>query len=83
MPVATTVNVAGCPSVTVLLAGCVVMDGGIACALTVSAAALLVTLPAEFDTTTRNCAPLSEAAVAGVVYEEEVAPEIGAPPSCH
>jgi hypothetical protein len=35
--------------------------------LTVSVAALLVTLPVELLTTTVNCAPLSELAVAGVV----------------
>ena len=36
-------------------------------ALTVSVAALLVTLPAELLTITVNCAPLSEVAVAGVM----------------
>src|SRR5260221_551025 len=66
-PVATTVNVAVCPAVTVWLAGCVVIDGATAAALTVSVAALLVTLPAELLTTTVNCAPLSELVVAGVV----------------
>ena len=34
---------------------------------TVSVAALLATLPAELLTTTRNCAPLSAAVVAGMV----------------
>jgi hypothetical protein len=47
-----------------VLAGCVVMDGG---ALTVSVAALLVTLPVELVTVTVNDEPLSEATVAGVV----------------
>jgi hypothetical protein len=38
-----------------------------ACAFTVSVAALLVTLPAVFVTTTVNCEPLSEFVVAAVV----------------
>ena len=48
-------------------------------ALTVSVATLLVMLPAELLTTTLNCAPLSAAVVAGVVYEGEVAPLMFAP----
>jgi hypothetical protein len=40
---------------------------GGAAAFTVRVAALLATLPAELLTTTVNCAPLSELAVAGVV----------------
>ena len=48
-------------------------------ALTVSTAALLVAFPAELLTITMNCAPLSEVAVAGVVYVEEVAPLIDPP----
>src|SRR5258708_34845506 len=40
---------------------------GAATVLTVSVAALLVTLPAELLTVTVNCAPLSELVVAGVV----------------
>ena len=67
MPVATTVNVAICPTVTVWFAGCVVIKGATAPALTVSVAALLVTLPAVLLTTTTNCAPLSEEVVAAVV----------------
>ncbi len=74
MPVAATVNAAVCPAVTVWLAGCVVIEGATAAALTVRVAALLVTLPAELLTITVNCAPLSELVVAGVVYEVEVAP---------
>jgi hypothetical protein len=46
---------------------------------TVSVAGLLVTLPTEFVTATVNCEPLSALVVAGVVYVEEVAPEIAAP----
>ena len=38
-----------------------------ATAFTVSVAAPLLTVPAELLTTTANCAPLSEAVVAGVV----------------
>jgi Zn-dependent membrane protease YugP len=41
--------------------------GVTAAAFAVSVAALLVTVPAEFDTTTRNVDPLSEVVVAGVV----------------
>ena len=67
MPAATTVNVAVCPTVTVWLAGCVVIEGATAAALTVSVAALLVTLPAVLLTTTVNCEPLSAEVVAGVV----------------
>ena len=79
MPVAATVNAAVCPAVTVWLAGCVVIEGATAAALTVRVAALLVTLPAELLTITVNCAPLSELVVAGVVYEVEVAPLIAVP----
>ena len=64
---AVTENVAVCPAVTVWLAGCVVIEGATGAALTVSVAALLVTLPAELLTTTVNCAPLSEVVSAGVV----------------
>jgi hypothetical protein len=48
-------------------------------AFTVSAAALLVTLPAVLLTATVNCAPLSELVVAGVVYLDEVAPLMAVP----
>jgi hypothetical protein len=44
-----------------------VIDGATAAALTVSVAALLVTLPALLLTTTVNWAPLSEVVVLGVV----------------
>jgi len=54
-------------AVTVWFAGCAVIEGATAAALTVSVAAPLVTLPAELLTTTENCAPLSELAVAGEV----------------
>ena len=48
-------------------------------ALTVSVAAPLVTLPAELPAATANCVPLSAVVVAGVVYEDEVAPLMAAP----
>jgi hypothetical protein len=61
------VNVAVCPAVTVWFAGCVVIVGATAAAFTVSVAAALVTVPAEFVTTARNVDPLSEVVVTGVV----------------
>ena len=67
MPVAVTENVAVCPAVIVTLDGCVVIEGATGAGLTVSVAALLVTLPAELLTTTVNCAPLSAVVSAGVV----------------
>jgi len=65
--VAATEKDAVSPAVTVWLAGCVVIDGATAPALTVSIAARLVTLPAALLTTTVNCAPLSEVVATGVV----------------
>jgi hypothetical protein len=70
------VNVAVCPATTALFAGCVVTLGG---TLTVNAAALLVTLPPVPVMATVNCAPLSEATVAGVVYDGDVAPLMAVP----
>ena len=67
MPVAVTEKDAVCPAVTVSLAGCVVIEGAVADALTVNVAALLVALPTELLTNTVKCAPLSELVVAGVV----------------
>ena len=67
MPLATTVNVAVCPAVTVWFAGCVVIVGATAAAVTVNVAFALVALPAVLLTTTSNVAPLSVVAVAGVV----------------
>ena len=64
---AATLKEAVWPVVTVWLAGCVVIEGATGAALTVSVAALLVTLPAVLLTTAANCAPLSELAVIGVV----------------
>ena len=67
MPEATTEKVAVCPAVTVTPAGCVVIDGLVTAAFTVSVAAVLVALPAELVTTTLKVDPLSEVAVDGVV----------------
>ncbi len=67
VPAAVTVNVAVCPAVTVWFAGCVVIVGATGAGFTVSVAALLVTIPAVFVTTTLNADPLSEVVVAGVV----------------
>ena len=64
---AVTEKEAVCPEVTVWLAGCAVIEGATAAALTVKVAALLVALPAVLLTATVNCAPLSEIAVTGVV----------------
>jgi hypothetical protein len=67
VPVATTVNVAVCPAVTVWFAGCVVIAGATGAAFTVSVAALLVAVPAVLVTTTLNVDPLSEVVVTAVV----------------
>jgi hypothetical protein len=67
VPVATTVNVAVCPAVTVRFAGCAVIVGATGAAFTVSAAALLVADPAVLLTTTSKVEPLSEVVVADVV----------------
>jgi len=53
-----------------------VIVGGV---LTVKVALLLVTLPPLLLTTTEKRLPLSAATVAGVVYEELVAPGMFAP----
>jgi hypothetical protein len=56
-----------CPAVTVWFPGCVEIAGATGAAFTVSVAALLVTVPAVFVTTTANVDPLSAVVVAGVV----------------
>jgi len=61
------VNVAVCPAVTVWFTGCVVIVGATRAGFTVSVAAVLVTVPAVFVTTTANADPLSDIVVAGVV----------------
>jgi hypothetical protein len=80
VPAAVTLNVAVCPTDTVWLAGCFEIVGG---TLTVSVAALLVALETLLLTVTVNCALLSAAVVAGVVYEAEVAPLIVVLFFCH
>jgi hypothetical protein len=67
VPAATTVNVAVCPAVTVWFAGCVVIVGDTGAGFTVNVAAVLVTVPAVFVTTTEKADPLSVVVVAGVV----------------
>jgi hypothetical protein len=47
--------------------------------LTVRVAALLITLPIELLTTTLNCDPLSDVAIAGGVYVADVAPLMDVP----
>lgn len=79
MPVATVVNPAVCPAITLLLTGCAAMDGATGAAVTERVAALLVTLPVLLLTVTVKEAPLSEVDVAGVVYDDKVAPEIALP----
>jgi hypothetical protein len=64
VPVAVTLNFAVFPTLTVLLAGCVVIVGGI---LTVKVALWLVTLPPLLLTTTEKTLSLSAATVGGVV----------------
>ena len=60
VPLAAAVNVAVAPATTVVLAGWVVTAGA---EFTVSVAALVVAVPAEFVNTARYCLPLSPAAV--------------------
>ena len=79
VPVAVTVKPAVCPAITLVLTGCDVMDGATGAAVTVRVAALLVTLPVLLLTVTVNEAPLSEVDVAGVVYDDEIPPEIAPP----
>ena len=75
VPFASTLKVTVCPALTAWLTGCVVIEGATTEAwLTVSAALLLVTLPAELLIDTENVDPLSVVAVAGVVYELDIAP---------
>jgi hypothetical protein len=61
------VNVAVCPAITVWFAGCVVIVGATGAGFTVNVAAVLVTVPAVFVTTTANVEPLSAVAITGVV----------------
>jgi hypothetical protein len=74
-----TLKFAVCPAVTVRFAGCEVIDGATALAVTVRAAELLVRLPLLSVTTTVNWVPLSGFVVAGVVYEAAIAPPMAVP----
>src|SRR5260370_31910049 len=79
VPLATTVNVAVCPAVTVWFPGCVVIVGATGAGFTVSVAEALVTVPAVFVTTTTNADPLSAVVAPGVVQLAAVAPALLAP----
>jgi hypothetical protein len=79
VPEAITLKVAVCPTITVCGAGCDVIVGACPTALTVKVAVVLVMLPNAFVTCTLNVDPLSAVVVAGVVYDEDVAPLIAAP----
>jgi hypothetical protein len=59
--------VAVCPTVTVWVTGCALIEGATEAAVTVRAAGLLVMLPTELLTVTVKSALLSAVAVAGVV----------------
>ena len=67
VPAAVTVNVAICPTVTVRLAGCVLIVGATEGELTVRIAFWLVMVPSELLTITSNVDPLSADVIAGVV----------------
>jgi hypothetical protein len=83
VPVATTVNVAAFPAITVWLAGCVEIAGATVALVTVSTAALLVALPALLLTATVNFSLLAAVVSAGVVYVDDVAPLIAVPFMLH
>jgi hypothetical protein len=72
--VATTVNVAVCPSQTVWFEGFVVIVGGVTPRVRVAAA--LVVVPTPFVTLQRNRSLLYAAVTGGVVYVAPVAPEM-------
>jgi hypothetical protein len=67
VPEALTENFAVLPAATVMLAGCELMVGAVAAAVTVRVATELVALPALLVTTTVKFEPLSEEVVEGVV----------------
>ena len=82
VPVATTLNVAARPALTVWFNGCVVMLTGVG-GINVRVALVLTTLPMAFDTLTRKVDLLSACMVAGVVYVAPVAPGMIEPFFCH
>src|SRR5438093_11491104 len=83
VPLATTVNVAFCPAVTVWFPGCVVIAAATGAGFTVSVAEVLVTVPAVFVTTTANADPLPAVLVAVPAQRSAVPPAMFAPFFCH
>src|SRR5437763_11791147 len=80
LPIAVTVNVAVCPTTTVVLWGCMVMRGAKRTVRIAGAVAGgLVTLPKAFDTKTEKAAPSSEGVVGAVVNEVARAPGMSMP----
>ena len=79
MPAATTENVAPVGAVTNCADGCVVIEGATDPEFTVNVAAVLVMLPALLEMNTVNTAPLSDNAVGFSVYDDPIAPPMGAP----
>ena len=82
LPVTVAMNCCAAPTVTVLLFGETVIAIP-AEATTLRVAALLIVLPILLVTTTVKSSWLSETAVGGVVYDEELAPLIAVPFFCH
>jgi hypothetical protein len=78
LPLTVAVNCCVVPAGTIVLVGYSEITA-LTPAATFRVPALLVALPALLVTTTVNCARSSELVVAGVVYEEEIAPLIAAP----
>ena len=76
VPDAATEKVAVAPIKTLWLVGWVVIVGG---RFTANVTVLLVAVPPELETFTEKVEPLSVPTVAGVVYEEAMAPEIADP----
>jgi hypothetical protein len=75
VPLAVTVNVAVCPTVTVVSMGWVViMAPGPFAGFTDKVAEPDCTLPAVLETTTEKVAPVSEIAVVVILYDAPVAP---------
>ena len=77
------VNVAVEPTVVVKTDGSTGAVGAVTVDVTASVNGALVMEPPAFETTTSNCAPLSAAVVAAVVYVDVVAPAIATPPRRH
>jgi len=73
LPAAAAVKLTVAPATTAIDVGCVVIAGA---AVTVSAAALVAVVPPALVNSALYWAPLSVAAVAGVIYVADVAPAI-------